>query len=199
MVWTWGRGGELSRRRVGHTILAASGQIEYAWKRGREREGEEKTGKQTEGNELQRSMRQRERKQLRGEEKEAEQKEQALVRWCVSGKKESKAEIWEIPYSRHLLLFLQHFKEKQRVRPKRGNKEIVDGNASLGTSPFLLLTYVFSIDNQPRGWMSKEGTPYILNLVHAEAQTHTSASSTHTGGTMQLQASTDTEEKKVST
>lgn len=44
-------GGELSRRRVGHTILAASGQIKYARRSGREREqeGEEKTGKQSGG------------------------------------------------------------------------------------------------------------------------------------------------------
>lgn len=44
-----------------------------------------------------------------------------------------------------------------------------------------------------------EGEPHTLSLTHAETQTHTSASSTHTGGPMQLQASTDTEEKKVST
>lgn len=74
-------GGELSRRRVGHTILAASGQIKYARRSGREREqeGEEKTGKQSGGNALQGSVMQRERKHLRGEERETEQQGQALV------------------------------------------------------------------------------------------------------------------------
>lgn len=48
--------------------------------------------------------------------------------------------------------------------------------------------------------MSEEGAPHTLSLAHAESQTHTSASSsTHTGGPMQLQATTDSEEKKVST
>lgn len=47
--------------------------------------------------------------------------------------------------------------------------------------------------------MSEEGAPHTLNLTHAEPQTHTYASGTHTGGPMQLQASSDTEEKKVST
>ncbi|KAK1898024.1 Zinc finger protein 385B [Dissostichus eleginoides] len=45
--------------------------------------------------------------------------------------------------------------------------------------------------------MSEEGAPHTLILAHAEAQTHTSPSSTHTGGEMQLQASTDTQEKKM--
>lgn len=36
--------------------------------------------------------------------------------------------------------------------------------------------------------MSEEGAPHTLSLAHA-----------HTGGQMQLQASTDPEEKKVST
>lgn len=50
----------------GYTILAASGQFKYAWRRGvdrereREQEGEEKTGKQSEGNALQGSVKQRE-------------------------------------------------------------------------------------------------------------------------------------------
>ena len=47
--------------------------------------------------------------------------------------------------------------------------------------------------------MSEEGAPHTLSLAHAETQTHSSASSTHTGGPMQLQASTDSEDKKVST
>lgn len=46
--------------------------------------------------------------------------------------------------------------------------------------------------------MSEEGA-HTVGLAHAETLTHTSACSTHTGGPMQLQASTDTEEKKVST
>ncbi|XP_068997100.1 zinc finger protein 385A isoform X2 [Embiotoca jacksoni] len=45
--------------------------------------------------------------------------------------------------------------------------------------------------------MSEEGALHTLGLAHAEIQTHTSGSSTHTGGPMQLQASTDTEEKKM--
>ncbi|XP_056279565.1 zinc finger protein 385A isoform X2 [Pseudoliparis swirei] len=45
--------------------------------------------------------------------------------------------------------------------------------------------------------MSEEGAPHTLNLTHAEPQTHTYASGTHTGGPMQLQASSDTEEKKM--
>lgn len=47
--------------------------------------------------------------------------------------------------------------------------------------------------------MSEEGAPHSFSLTHAETQTHTAASSTHKGGQMQLQASTDAEEKKVST
>lgn len=47
--------------------------------------------------------------------------------------------------------------------------------------------------------MSEEGATRTLNLTHAEAQTHTLAISAHTGGPMQLPASSDTEEKKVST
>lgn len=47
--------------------------------------------------------------------------------------------------------------------------------------------------------MSEEGAPHTLSLAHAETQTHSSAGSTHTGGPMQLQASTDTEENRVST
>ncbi|KAF3860421.1 hypothetical protein F7725_000676 [Dissostichus mawsoni] len=41
--------------------------------------------------------------------------------------------------------------------------------------------------------------PHSMNLFHNfnTAQTHTSPSSTHTGGEMQLQASTDTQEKKM--
>lgn len=46
--------------------------------------------------------------------------------------------------------------------------------------------------------MSEDSVIHTLNFAHAETQTHTSAGSTHIGGTMQLQASTDTEEKKVS-
>lgn len=46
--------------------------------------------------------------------------------------------------------------------------------------------------------MSEEGAPHTLNLTHAEVQTHTLVSSTHTEGPMQLHASSDTEEKKVS-
>ncbi|KAI4824616.1 hypothetical protein KUCAC02_013115 [Chaenocephalus aceratus] len=45
--------------------------------------------------------------------------------------------------------------------------------------------------------MSEEGAPHTLSLAHAEAHTHTSSSSTHTGGEMQLQASTDAQEKKM--
>ncbi|KAG7228361.1 hypothetical protein INR49_009225 [Caranx melampygus] len=45
--------------------------------------------------------------------------------------------------------------------------------------------------------MSEEGATHTLSLAHAETHTHTAASSTHTGGPMQLQASTDTEEKKM--
>lgn len=47
--------------------------------------------------------------------------------------------------------------------------------------------------------MSEDSASHTLSLAHVEIQAHISASSTHTGGTMQLQASTDTEEKKVST
>ena len=47
--------------------------------------------------------------------------------------------------------------------------------------------------------MSEEGVPHTLSLIHAETKTLTSASRTHTGGPMQLQATTDTEEKRVST
>ncbi|XP_068454303.1 zinc finger protein 385A isoform X2 [Clinocottus analis] len=43
--------------------------------------------------------------------------------------------------------------------------------------------------------MREESAPHTLNLTHAEAQTHTFACGTHTGGPMQLQASSDTEEK----
>lgn len=46
--------------------------------------------------------------------------------------------------------------------------------------------------------MSEESAPHTLSLAHAETQTHTSASSAHTGGPMQLQSSTDKEEMKVS-
>ncbi|KAM7404707.1 hypothetical protein PAMP_012029 [Pampus punctatissimus] len=45
--------------------------------------------------------------------------------------------------------------------------------------------------------MSEESATHTFSLAHAETQTHISAGSTHTGGTMQLQASTDTEEKKM--
>ncbi|XP_040009327.1 zinc finger protein 385A isoform X3 [Xiphias gladius] len=45
--------------------------------------------------------------------------------------------------------------------------------------------------------MSEEGATHTLSLAHAETHTHFSVSSTHTGGPMQLQASTDTEEKKM--
>ncbi|XP_029362486.1 zinc finger protein 385A isoform X2 [Echeneis naucrates] len=45
--------------------------------------------------------------------------------------------------------------------------------------------------------MSKEGATHILGPAIAESHTHTSASSSHTGGPMQLQASVETEEKKM--
>lgn len=47
--------------------------------------------------------------------------------------------------------------------------------------------------------MSEERAPHTHSLTHAETQTQTMASSTHTGGPVQLQAPSDTEEKKVST
>ncbi|XP_071380987.1 zinc finger protein 385A isoform X2 [Centroberyx affinis] len=45
--------------------------------------------------------------------------------------------------------------------------------------------------------MSEERAPHTLSLAHGETQTHTTASSTHTGGPMQLQAPADTEEKRM--
>lgn len=47
--------------------------------------------------------------------------------------------------------------------------------------------------------MSEESATHALSLAHAETQTHNSASTTHTGGPMQLPASADTEENRVST
>lgn len=85
-------------------------------------------------------------------------------------------------------------KEKQK-KPKKL------GNASLGTSPSLqaVSEFILNIDNQPGGWMSEEAATHTLSLAHAETQTHNLDSTTHTGGPMQLQASTETEEKRVST
>lgn len=95
--------GRSSRRRVGHTD---PGQIKYAWRRGweservrqreREREGEEKTVSRV------REMHHREawgkeresskEEERREEEREAEQQGQALVLWCVTGKKRQRFE-----------------------------------------------------------------------------------------------------------
>lgn len=47
--------------------------------------------------------------------------------------------------------------------------------------------------------MSEEAATHTLSLPHAETQTHNLDNTTHTGGPMQLQASADTEEKRVST
>ncbi|KAM9344232.1 zinc finger protein 385A isoform 2-T2 [Pholidichthys leucotaenia] len=45
--------------------------------------------------------------------------------------------------------------------------------------------------------MSVDGAPHAQTLAPAESQTHISASGTHTGGPMQLQASADKEEMKM--
>lgn len=47
--------------------------------------------------------------------------------------------------------------------------------------------------------MSEEAATHTLSLSHAETQTHNLENTTHTGGPMQLQVSTETEEKRVST
>lgn len=206
MVWTWGRGGRVEHEESGiHNPGCIWTDRVCVKKRGSEREsereGEEKTGKQTEGNALQGSVRQRERESSWKERRRRLNKRgQALVRWCVSDKKKGvKAKIWENPYSRHFFSCSVSKRSTECANHSEENKEIVDGNASLGRSPIFLSVSLYSaLTTDQGGWMREEGAPHTLNLFHAEAQTHTSASCTHTGGPMQLQDSADTEEKKVS-
>lgn len=119
--------GEL--RRVGHTILPTSGQIKYAWRQGRERgterEGEGKTGKQ-----IERIAGKCEAEKQRGEW--GWTGGQALVRWCERDWEETIRQRFETALTAH-----SSFPRGAGSAPKKGEKEIITGNASLGTSPFL--------------------------------------------------------------
>ena len=211
----WGRGREGKGWGWGGRAGLAAGWLEDAWRRvrererEREREGEEKTGKQSEGNSLQASVKQRERKAAEKRGEGGWTKGTGTCKVMCQWKKKKKGRQWGGDLSTKTLQhtvtsFLTAYQREAESLPnKKKQRHLCWKCITRDFSVCVRVWELVCIQHWQTGrevWMSEEGAPHTLSLAHAESQTHTSASSsTHTGGPMQLQATTDSEEKKVST
>lgn len=157
------------RGTVGHTILGRSS-VHRKRRVDTEKKGEEKTGKQQKGNTV----------------KHEAERETACERIRKRRLKE-----------RHLMSHV--LKKKESFSCSILKRSRVPFWGRRGTSwlalPFLWLCLQLVLTSR----MSEEGAAHTLSPSHAETKTLNLAGCTQTGGQMQLQAPTDTDEKRVST